>query len=130
MGMVPYMRLAKTLFPVAAVVALAVASPAASAAPIHDCHYGIGGAYHNLTTRVVPCSKAKGFHGLAFRMLNYVTPRIRWLRDGTFRWGEWSIRTHWYHDAAYPHIEGGNEQVDVRATASSGRVIRFQTAWD
>lgn len=100
-------------------------------APINDCHYGVGGAYHNLTTRVVTCSAAEGFHGLAFRMLNYVTTRFPPVgRDGSVRWGEWTIRMHWYHDPAYPHIGGGNYQLDVRATASRGRVVRFQTAWD
>lgn len=124
------MRLTKTVAVLAVASACAISAPTASAAKINDCHYGIGGAYHNLTTRVVPCRQAKGFHGLAFRILNYVTPRIRWRRDGHFHWRGWTIRTHWYHDPAYPHIEGGDDQVDVRSTASGGRVIRFQTAWD
>jgi hypothetical protein len=119
----------RNLIPVAAVAALALAS-AASAAPINDCHYGIGGAYHNLTTRVLSCREARGFNGMAFRILNYATPRVRSLRDYHFRTGRWDVRTHWYHDPSYPHIGGGDLQLDLRATASGGRVVRFQTAWD
>lgn len=124
-------RLTKILIPLAAVLALATVAPAGAAAPINDCHYSIGGAYHNLTTRVVPCWKAGGFKGIAFRMFRYLEPRIPgYPRSGYFRWGEWTIRTWWFHDPFYHHIHGGDEQVDVRATASRGRVIRFETSWD
>jgi hypothetical protein len=124
------MQLAKRVIPLGAALAFAIAAPPASAAPVMDYHYGIGGSYHNLTTRVVSCNQVRGFHGLAMRMMNYVAPRVRYLRDYRFRWGVWTVRTHWYHDPFYVHIEGGNLQIDVRATASDGRVIRFQSAWD
>lgn len=118
----------------ALIVGLTVASSlvlasAASAAPVNDCHYGIGGAYLNLTTRVISCREARGFNGVAFRILNLVSTRVRFRHDGHFRTGRWDVRAHWYH-SRYTHIDGSNDQLDVRATASGGRVVRFQTAWD
>lgn len=111
-----------------AVLSFALSAPGVSAAAaVNDCHYGIGGAYHNLTTRVTPCREAKGFHGLAFRILNALTARRHYTN---FYWHGWHVRAHCYHDPRYPHIEGGDSQLDVRSTASGGRVVRFQTSWD
>jgi len=59
-----------------------------------------------------------------------VSVHTRHLHADHFRTGRWDVPAHWYHDPSYPYIDGTNYQLDVRSTASGGKVVRFQTAWD
>jgi hypothetical protein len=114
------------LLAVAAVAAivLSAAAASASAAPVRNCSGAEGGAYRNVTSRNVSCLSANRIaHQLFLRIRPCLRTEIA-KAPCSYRWGAWSARGHW--------ITGrfGNDQLDIRATASGGAVVRFQTDWD
>lgn len=96
----------------------------AAAAPVRACGGGLGGAYRHVTARNVPCQQARRLAARFYRALpeacfnNATKPPCRYRVDG------WTVRGRWFRDA------NGLDQQDLRATASHGRVVRFQTDWD
>jgi hypothetical protein len=96
----------------------------AAAAPIRECGQGVGGSYGNLTTRNVSCSTARGIASRVMHDVRACWPSERQLGGCNYRVGVWSVRGRWFHDRL------GLDQLDLRAGASGGRVVRFQTDWD
>ena len=96
----------------------------AAAAPVRSCSYAEGGGFKNITTRKVSCRRAVR---VVKRVAHDITPcYLTELSLGTcrFRRGAWSVRGRWFKDGY------GNSQLDLRSTASGGRVVRFQTDYD
>jgi hypothetical protein len=99
----------------AAASLVAVTTAPADAAPIREC--GDAGTFfngavsiYNVTSRVVPCPRARRF---ARRYYRYGGPACREDRYCTYR--GWRCR-----NVAY------REETDSRCTNSGGRVVRFQ----
>jgi len=108
-----------------AVAVAAVSTPSAHAARVHDCGQGEGGGYRNVTALSVACPQA---NVVAHELFVRIVPCLRRseVRHSacTYRSGVWTARTHWVKDRY------GLWQMDVRATARDGSVVRFQTDWD
>jgi hypothetical protein len=103
---------------------LVLSAAPASAAPVRDCGAGEGGAYRNVTARNVRCLQA---NGVAHRLFLRIRPCLRteaWKAPCSYRWGAWTARGRWFRDRY------GLPQLDIRATAWGGAVVRFQTDWD
>jgi hypothetical protein len=108
-----------------AVAVLCGASTPARAAAIRSCP-GVaeGGGFHHVTTRQVTCARARF---VAHRIMHDVSPCVaseRALGSCAYRRGIWFVHGRWFHDRY------GLDQLDLRATASGGRVVRLQTDWD
>lgn len=93
-------------------------------ARFRDCGYAQGGSFRNVTSRNVPCREA-------LRVARSVVRDIRpcWKTERRHRicyfWRRgWRVRAPWYRNRQ------GFWQLDMRATASRGRVVRFQTDFD
>jgi hypothetical protein len=104
-------------------LAATVGASGAQAAAIHHCSFSQGGSFHHVTTRRVSCAKARAV------VKKVLDPRPCWpserrLGSCHYRRGVWSVRGRWFRD------RHGADQLDLRATASRGRVVRFQTDWD
>jgi hypothetical protein len=115
----------KVLCAILAIAGLAGATAPAHAAAIRSCP-GIaeGGGFHHVTTRLVSCARARS---VAHRIMHDVTPCVASegaLGSCAYRRGVWSVHGRWFHDRY------GLDQLDLRATASGGRVVRLQTDWD
>jgi hypothetical protein len=117
-------KISAVIVPSAALVLCLMMAPPAGASGIRECGRGLGASHTNLTTRNVSCAAARVVVRRMFRDIRPCWPSERRMGSCAFRRGQWSVRGRWFRDRYGAH------QLDLRATASAGRVVRAQSAWD